>query len=136
MVLASQLLSHSSQYSLISASLSHLAKTHDCKGPRRADLKPTTSEKKPTKGGDETHDGEGEQREGLPCLCMEVCFTVDCGFCLLAFAVVGLREMRERKKLRSEKDNAVFRKVTNKILFYDTSGFLPFVLFISPNPLP
>jgi hypothetical protein len=78
MVLASQLLSHSSQYSLISASLSHLAKTHDCKGPRRADLKPTTSEKKPTKGGDETHDGEGEQRESLPCLCMEVCFTVDC----------------------------------------------------------
>ena len=37
-----------------------------------------TSKKKPTKGGDESHDGKGEQREGLPCLCMEVCFTVGC----------------------------------------------------------
>ncbi len=30
----------------------------------------------------------------------------------------------------------ILRKVTNKILFLHTSIFLPFVLFISSNPIP
>jgi hypothetical protein len=37
----------------------------DGEDPRRAETRPTTAEKKPTKGSNETHDGEGKQRERL-----------------------------------------------------------------------
>ena len=75
-------------FSLISTTLSHLTKTHNDDGPRRANPRLM-------KGGNETHDCEGEQkglwrnhlktpppkshynnaktpkqRKGLPCLCM------------------------------------------------------------------
>jgi hypothetical protein len=44
-----------SVFSLISTTLSHLAKIHNSEGPRKADLRPM-------KSGNETHDDEGEQR--------------------------------------------------------------------------
>uniref|UniRef100_A0A2N9IJ76 Uncharacterized protein n=1 Tax=Fagus sylvatica TaxID=28930 RepID=A0A2N9IJ76_FAGSY len=49
--------------------------SHDCEGPRRIDLRPTTSEKRPTKGS------KGEQREGvLACLfgCSDLLRVWDC----------------------------------------------------------
>ena len=37
----------------------------DGEDPRTAETRPKMAEKKPTKGSNETHDGEGKQREQL-----------------------------------------------------------------------